>query len=599
MNSFLCIYGKWEDREAGPDFLELTKAVNRFWFHEYCRYPHAVDGVKKGDLILLQNYQLIVAWGYAAQDYSCDDCVLPEGCDGGWRYSVRVDKWHFYNNHNLSDGVHHYGVSWNTLEGGQMSVVKKVDTKWALNKLKDFPESLVEVSHHTQLSETRFDSCKSDMADLESTCALGDSIYEKGVGIATATIGEVLREKLVVPAYQRGFCWKAENVLGLLNDIVRWQTHNHNANGGYRVGTIILKARQGGFEIIDGQQRITTLALLANVQKPDFKVNLSFERSISVSRSRYYIRQAANSIDSFPSLSRERIDFEKVNVGVIVIGSGEPDDLSFLFFNHINSFGKRLADYDLLKSHHLRYINQDNVARKMAERWSILEQSGTKADLLHKTLFRIRRWLQGGCFSPDADEVENRELFHEFSMDFDPINGLITSYKEANVASILSGGLEFFNYIDKYRKAYNEFCKLQEVQQIDVLKWESYGTLFEGIKALAFMFYSKFGDVYLREAIYAIAYRVSEIRNETRVQRDYISRRDVFSEIAKLLSRVTHEGEFLGKLLDQNEVYRIENKGRTALRYWDKLSRMLAELVSEETAGIPTVFHGQIRKEIS
>lgn len=595
MNSFLCIYGRWEDRETGPDFLELTKAGNRFWFHEYCRYPHAVDGIKKGDLILLQNYQLIVAWGYAAQDYSCDDCVSPDGCDDGWCHSVRVDKWHFFNHKNLSDGVHHYGVSWNTLEGGQMSVVKKVETKWALNKLKNFPEPVVDVLRHIQSPEGIVYSSKSDMKDQKSTDGLRNSIKENAVGITTATIGDILRENLIVPAYQRGYCWKSENVLGLLNDIVRWQANNHNVNGCYRVGTIILKARQNGFEIIDGQQRITTLALLASVQKPGLTINLSFERSLAVSRSRYYIVQAANSIESF----QKNVDFERVDVGVIIIGSRESDDLSFLFFNHINSFGKRLTDYDLLKSHHLRYINQYNVASKMAERWNNLELSGTKGNLLHKTLFRIRRWLQGGWFSPDADETEGRELFHEFSMGFNPIKGLITSYKESNVASILSGGLEFFNYIDKYRRTYNDFCVLKEVKKLDVLKWESYGTLFDGIKALAFMFYSKFGDVYLREAIYAIAYRVSEIRNESRVQRDYISRRDVFSEIAKLLSRVTHEGEFLGKLLDQNEVYRIENKGQTALRYWDKLSRMLEELVPEETPCIPTEFHKSIRKEIS
>ena len=190
-------------------------------------------------------------------------------------------------------------------------------------------------------------------------------------------------------------------------------------------------------------------------------------------------------------------------------------------------------------------------------------------------------------------------MFHEFSIDFEPIKGLVTFYKEFNVASILSGGLEFFNYIDKYSKTYDEFCGLKEVQSLDVLKGESYGTLFDGIKALAFMFYSKFGDVYLREAIYAIAYRVSEIRNETRVQRDYISGREKFAEIAKLLSRVTHEGEFLGKLLDQNEVYRIENKGRTARRYWNKLASILEGLVPERNACVPTDFHESIRKEIS
>ena len=61
----------------------------------------------------------------------------------------------------------------------------------------------------------------------------------------------------LVPAYQRGYRWGEEQVNFLLNDI--WE----NGDKDYCLQPIVVKRQMDGkFELIDGQQRLTTLYLI-------------------------------------------------------------------------------------------------------------------------------------------------------------------------------------------------------------------------------------------------------------------------------------------------------------------------------------------------
>ncbi len=69
--------------------------------------------------------------------------------------------------------------------------------------------------------------------------------------------------KYTVPDYQRDYSWKSEQVEELWTDIIT----SKNNNTEYFMGTIVLNAEaiEDQFEIIDGQQRLSTFALLFSV----------------------------------------------------------------------------------------------------------------------------------------------------------------------------------------------------------------------------------------------------------------------------------------------------------------------------------------------
>ena len=65
----------------------------------------------------------------------------------------------------------------------------------------------------------------------------------------------------VVPMYQRNYAWGEGEITQLVQDIVDYQQKKHQR---YYIGTLVVyKRKDGGLEVIDGQQRFTTLSLLA------------------------------------------------------------------------------------------------------------------------------------------------------------------------------------------------------------------------------------------------------------------------------------------------------------------------------------------------
>jgi uncharacterized protein with ParB-like and HNH nuclease domain len=71
-------------------------------------------------------------------------------------------------------------------------------------------------------------------------------------------LSDVFKNFYVVPDYQREYVWKTDNVSELLADI--FQQFSDNFESEYFIGSIVVcKNRDGQFEVIDGQQRLTTL----------------------------------------------------------------------------------------------------------------------------------------------------------------------------------------------------------------------------------------------------------------------------------------------------------------------------------------------------
>lgn len=62
-------------------------------------------------------------------------------------------------------------------------------------------------------------------------------------------------EVYVVPLYQRAYAWKREHIEQLIDDMI-------DSTGTYYLGPLIVAKREKAYEVIDGQQRLTTLYLL-------------------------------------------------------------------------------------------------------------------------------------------------------------------------------------------------------------------------------------------------------------------------------------------------------------------------------------------------
>jgi uncharacterized protein with ParB-like and HNH nuclease domain len=68
-------------------------------------------------------------------------------------------------------------------------------------------------------------------------------------------------KSFVVPNYQRDYAWTQDNIDDLLSDIAE----TIETKTSHYIGTFILsRATDGGYHVVDGQQRITTLTMILN-----------------------------------------------------------------------------------------------------------------------------------------------------------------------------------------------------------------------------------------------------------------------------------------------------------------------------------------------
>ncbi|MBQ3832669.1 MAG: DUF262 domain-containing protein, partial [Bacteroidales bacterium] len=87
--------------------------------------------------------------------------------------------------------------------------------------------------------------------------------------MTTKNLGKCIKEifdgqKYIVPLYQRNFAWRKEEIERLLQDIYEAFKKDRYCN--YYIGSlVVLKRANGDYEVIDGQQRLTTLSLITKI----------------------------------------------------------------------------------------------------------------------------------------------------------------------------------------------------------------------------------------------------------------------------------------------------------------------------------------------
>lgn len=86
-------------------------------------------------------------------------------------------------------------------------------------------------------------------------------------------INDLLSERFIVPAYQRGYRWTKKEVVDLLDDILQFYKKSQNANSEvfYCLQPLVVTRKDDAWIVIDGQQRLTTIKLILTFLEPGMK----------------------------------------------------------------------------------------------------------------------------------------------------------------------------------------------------------------------------------------------------------------------------------------------------------------------------------------
>ena len=190
----------------------------------------------------------------------------------------------------------------------------------------------------------------------------------------------------IIPLYQRAYAWEDKQLMQLIEDISDITDETN-----YYIGALIVSKQDNKYEVVDGQQRLTSLYLLMNCLGLDIKNTLTFACR---EKSNYTLRNIKDLLqDDRSKLDMDRIesgirrgidvlteaiskdDFNKTvfieklkKVIVYRIEVPENTDLN-RYFEIMNTRGEQLEQHDILKATLMRYLVDDAEKAAFARIW--------------------------------------------------------------------------------------------------------------------------------------------------------------------------------------------------------------------------------------
>lgn len=224
---------------------------------------------------------------------------------------------------------------------------------------------------------------------------------EKNNSLCIVSVKEILGDNLIIPGYQRPYRWSTDSALTLVTDIY---SAFRNKVSEYRIGSVVLHKMDGKMNVVDGQQRLTTLSIMLYCFYKRTK-NEEYRNISKLFEAEYNELSTRAILDNLETIMRKVLEIDEVvleryisyvlNECTLVKIVTESEQEAFQFFDSQNSRGKELAPHDLLKSYHLREMHDDSESEKVKiiNLWENTSQK--KLGLLfEKNLFPLVKWYK-------------------------------------------------------------------------------------------------------------------------------------------------------------------------------------------------------------
>lgn len=415
-------------------------------------------------------------------------------------------------------------------------------------------------------------------------------------------LNDKVKYKLKIPEYQRPYVWKTKQIRKLVADLNVFQENYTKESPLYYLGTIILHKDKNNLNIIDGQQRISTLALL------DYFIN-NKEQNIAYSSPNSIAQIKKN----YEVLASKTFELEELNLNLLnitlVITNNEDD--AYTFFETQNTGGKRLSGADIVKAHHLRAIKNKDLVSSNASKWE--NKNINSVNEVIEILAKARNWNSFNWLNyPHFKDktLIKEEIVERFTIE--PTNSEIPiSYYQSEISETpynqstknssylkairqpLFNGAHYIDYLSDYIDVYEELFKKKTNFSIDKRYFDFRDKLLDGENGTVFLielyqitliaYVSKFGLENLYEfALWLFRYIYSKrVINKKTVREDSIHS---FVRDEKLIDKIlvcyTHQ-EVITMLKNYNYTFNVDNceekntKGRYILnlpKYFTTLS---------------------------
>lgn len=309
------------------------------------------------------------------------------------------------------------------------------------------------------------------------------------IGSEDSYLEDILKDKLYyqIPIYQRPYQWTEENCEKLLDDL--FFNYENDRESDYFCGSLVLvksdpNSKTATYDIVDGQQRLSTFILLAKVladlyngldpeyleylqaswkdryterkrlsfntigsnAEYDFQDALEHFNDSQASKNKIIENNYLKNAVCLKNYLREKeigdindfIDWLYSNVVFITITCPDADK-ALRIFNALNARGLPLNATDIFKGELLKELAKEEDQKKLVSRWNALSQKCSDNDLTMETLFS---WYLEYLESKTSKEKMEKRL--------------VTWFENLNKTPL--------EYLDGVEDFYNAYVKVLEMQ---------------------------------------------------------------------------------------------------------------------------------------
>lgn len=288
------------------------------------------------------------------------------------------------------------------------------------------------------------------------------------------------RHRYVIPLYQRNYAWGLAEIDALIDDI-----GNHDG-GSYYIGTLIVKKRDNGeYEVIDGQQRLTTLSLIC------FCLDEKNEGAAKSYRNvlRFEAREQSNTLldqifngsvgfdnkdldsNSVRILENYKIIKNKIgklgseklkNINIFRIDVPPKTDLNH-YFEVMNNRGVQLEQHEILKAKLMVPLKEDADRSKFSSIWEACADMNRPIQMCFDVNFRDL------IFTQSHDQFDGGKN-HEYIYGADVVQISHSSTKEQDEQK-RNSVIDFSNFLVQVIVLFIEKNKNQKIFPIQEKKY--------------------------------------------------------------------------------------------------------------------------------
>ena len=252
--------------------------------------------------------------------------------------------------------------------------------------------------------------------------------------VKTLTISDLFNDenkcKYIIPIYQRNYAWGDDEISSLLQDIKNACEQNKEQDKNYYIGSLVVYRRDSGdFEVIDGQQRLTTLTLIMHhLGKLGFR-NVSFEHrdeseqalsnlnseklpsnfSQALKTIKKIINEWGNNKDKIVKFLLDKVEIIRTEVP-------EGTDLNH-YFEIMNTRGEQLEKHEVLKARLMKKLSEDIEKSLFAKIWDACSDMSRYAVIgfeskIREVIFGDKWSEKPKCFMKIIQDIEeyNKEI---------------------------------------------------------------------------------------------------------------------------------------------------------------------------------------------